>query len=73
MTHDGGSAAYYVMLALASGICAQLLSPMHACLAMTLRYYRASMEKTYLLLLVPAVVTFLTGVVVFGVRKYFLE
>ena len=60
-----GSSVYYVMLALASGICAHMLSPMHACYVMTLEYYQAGMGKTYRLLLAPAFITFLTGVAVF--------
>jgi hypothetical protein len=60
-----GSSVYYVMLALASGTCAHLLSPMHACYVMTLQYYQAGMGKTYRLLLAPAGLTFLTGVAVF--------
>ena len=60
-----GSSVYYVMLALASGICAHMLSPMHACYVMTLEYYQAGMGKTYRLLLTPAFITFLTGVAVF--------
>jgi hypothetical protein len=60
-----GSSVYYVMLALASGIGAHLLSPMHACYVMTLEYYQAGMGKTYRLLLAPAFLTFLTGVAAF--------
>jgi len=62
----GGMSAYYVMLGLASGIGAHMLSPMHACLAMTLQYYEAGMGKTYRLLFMPAAVVFLTGVCVFA-------
>ncbi|MCX5910506.1 MAG: DUF401 family protein, partial [Deltaproteobacteria bacterium] len=58
---------YYVMLALGSGLSAHLLSPMHACLVMTLQYYNASMAKVYRLLLAPVAVLFLTGAVVAGV------
>jgi hypothetical protein len=54
-----------VMLALASGICAHLLSPTHACYVMTLQYYQASMRKTYRLLLAPALLTFLTSVALY--------
>jgi hypothetical protein len=60
-----GSAVFYIMLGLASGICAHLLSPMHSCLVMTLEYYKAGMGKTYRLIWAPAVLTFLTGVAVF--------
>ena len=60
-----GSAVFYVMLGLAGGICAHLLSPMHACFVMTLDYYRADMFKTYRLILPPALSTFLTAVAVF--------
>jgi hypothetical protein len=60
-----GSSVYYVMLALASGIGAHMLSPMHACYVMTLEYYQAGMGKTYRLLRAPALLTFLTGVAVF--------
>jgi hypothetical protein len=57
---------YYVMLGLASGICAHLLSPMHACLAMTLQYYQAETGRTFRLLFIPVAMIFLTGVLVFG-------
>jgi hypothetical protein len=57
---------YYVMLALASGISAHLLSPMHACLAMTMQYYQAETGLTFRLLLMPVALIFLTGVCVFG-------
>jgi integral membrane protein (TIGR00529 family) len=62
----GGLGAYYVMLGLVSGICAHMLSPMHACLAMTLDYYQAGMGKTYRLLFAPVGILFLTGVGVFA-------
>lgn len=65
-----GLSVYYVMLALASGICAHLLSPMHACLAMTIQYYHAEMGRTYRLLLVPTVFLFLTGTSVFAVALW---
>jgi uncharacterized protein len=55
---------YYVMLALGSGLSAHLLSPMHACLVMTLQYYHASMEKVYRLLAIPVAILFLTGALV---------
>lgn len=58
--------AYYVMLALASGISAHLLSPMHACLAMTMQYYQAETGLTFRLLFMPVAMIFLTGVCVFG-------
>jgi hypothetical protein len=64
-----GSGVYYVMLALAGGICAHLLSPMHACYVMTLEYYQAGMGKTYRLLFAPAILTFLTGVAAFLAAK----
>ena len=57
--------AFYIMLGLASGICAHLLSPMHSCLVMTLEYYQAGMGKTYRLIWIPVLFTFLTGVAVF--------
>ncbi len=60
-----GSAVFYVMLGLAGGICAHMLSPMHACFVMTLDYYRADMLKTYRLILLPALLTLLVGVAVF--------
>ena len=56
---------FYVMLAVASGLSAHLLSPMHACLVMTLEYYKANIGKTYRLLFAPVAVIFLTGVIVF--------
>jgi hypothetical protein len=62
-----GPNVFYVMLALASGICAHLLSPMHACLSMTMQYYRAEMGRTYRLLLIPTFLLFLTGSSVFAV------
>lgn len=55
---------YYVMLAIGSGLSAHLLSPMHACLVMTLQYYNASMEKVYRLLFAPVALLFLTGALV---------
>ena len=55
---------YYVMLALGSGLSAHLLSPMHACLVMTLQYYNASTEKVYRLLFAPVIMLFLTGALV---------
>jgi uncharacterized protein len=61
----GGLTPYYVMLALASGICAHLLSPMHACLVMTIQYYEAGMGKTYRLLFLPTVSIFLTAGFIF--------
>ena len=66
LIEPGGMSAYYVMLGLASGIGAHMLSPMHACLAMTLQYYEAGMGKTYRLLFMPAAVVFLTAVCVFA-------
>jgi uncharacterized protein len=61
----GGLTPYYVILALASGICAHLLSPMHACLVMTIQYYEAGMGKTYRLLFLPTVSIFLTAGFIF--------
>ena len=55
---------YYVMLAIGSGLSAHLLSPMHACLVMTLQYYNARTEKVYRLLFAPVAFLFLTGVLV---------
>lgn len=66
----GGLSAYYVMLGLASGICAHMLSPMHACLVMTMQYYEAGMGKTYRLLFIPTAVVFLTGVCVFAAASW---
>ena len=57
---------YYVMLGLASGICAHLLSPMHPCFAMTLQYYEAGMGETFRLLFMPVAAILLTGACVFG-------
>lgn len=62
----GGMSAFYVMLGLASGIGAHMLSPMHACLVMTMQYYEADMGETYRLLIMPTAVVFLTGVCVFA-------
>ena len=58
---SGGLGVFYVMLGLASGICAHLLSPMHACLVMTMQYYQADMARTYRLLILPTALLFLTG------------
>jgi hypothetical protein len=55
---------YYVMLAIGSGLSAHLLSPMHACLVMTLQYYNAGTGKVYRLLFAPVALLFLTGAVV---------
>jgi integral membrane protein (TIGR00529 family) len=62
----GGMEAFYVMLGLASGICAHMLSPMHACLVMTLDYYEAPMGKTYRLLYAPVAALFLAAIGVFA-------
>jgi len=66
----GELSAYYVMLGLASGICAHLLSPMHACLVMTMHYYQAGMGSTYRMLLIPTAVIFLTAACVFAVAGW---
>ncbi len=66
----GPLAPYYAMLALASGICAHMLSPMHACLVMTLQYYGARLAPTYRLLLPPAATVFLTAVGVFAAAQW---
>jgi hypothetical protein len=55
---------YYVMLATGSGLSAHLLSPVHACLVMTLQYYQARTDKVYRLLFAPVALLFLTGVLV---------
>jgi hypothetical protein len=39
---------------------------MHACFVMTLQYNRASMAKTYRILIAPALLTFLTGVIIYS-------
>jgi uncharacterized protein len=62
----GEMGVFYVMLGLASGICAHMLSPMHACLVMTLDYYQAGMGKTYRLLFAPVGIIFFTGLCVFA-------
>lgn len=62
----GEMGVFYVMLGLASGICAHMLSPMHACLVMTLDYYEAGMGKTYRLLFAPVGIIFFTGLAVFA-------
>lgn len=63
---------YLVMLALGSGLTAHLLSPMHACLVMTLEYYKASTGKVYRILIAPVTVLFLTGAVV-ALAAYLLK
>jgi uncharacterized protein len=55
---------FYAMLAIGSGLSAHLLSPMHACLVMTLDYYKANVKKTYRMLFAPVAVIFSTAVVV---------
>lgn len=55
----------YVMLAYCSGLCAHLLSPMHACLVMTREYFQADASKVYRLLTPPVGIIFLTGLIVF--------
>jgi hypothetical protein len=52
----------YETLAYASGFCAILLSPMHACLVMTREYYQADMNKLYGLLIPPVSIVYFTGV-----------
>jgi integral membrane protein (TIGR00529 family) len=61
----GPSLVAGTMLAVASGICAHMLSPMHACYIMTLQYNRASMAQTYRIILAPALLTFLTGLTLY--------
>ena len=65
-----GEGIYYVMLALACGICGHLLSPMHACYIMTLEYYHASMTKSYRLMMAPTAITLATAVVVFVAGRW---
>ncbi|MEJ5358571.1 MAG: DUF401 family protein [Desulfobacterales bacterium] len=69
---DGALRAWYVMFALAGGICAHMLSPMHACLAMTLQYYRASLGAAYRLLLLPAFAVLLAAAVQLALAEFFL-
>jgi integral membrane protein (TIGR00529 family) len=69
----GDMTVFYVMLALASGICAHLLSPMHACLTMTMQYYRAEIGRTYGLLLLPTLLLFLTGSSVFAAALWLMN
>jgi integral membrane protein (TIGR00529 family) len=57
---------YYVMLGLASGISAHLLSPLHPCLVMTMQFYRAGPGATFRLLFMPVAAIFLTGALVFS-------
>ena len=58
---DGALRAWYVMFALAGGISAHMLSPMHACLAMTLQYYHAPPGAAYRLLLLPVLAVLLAA------------
>ncbi len=58
---DGALRAWHVMFALAGGIAAHMLSPMHACLVMTLQYYRAAPGKAYRMLLLPVLAVLLTA------------
>jgi uncharacterized protein len=62
---------FYVMLGMASGLSAHLLSPMHACLVMTLDYYKANIKKTYRMLFAPVAVIFGTAVLVLLVAYSF--
>jgi uncharacterized protein len=66
----GGLSAFYVMLALASGICAHLLSPIHACLVMTIQYYEADLGKTYRLLWMPTAAIFITAACTFAIAHW---
>ena len=59
---SGSLGPFYVMLAIGSGLAAHLLSPMHACLVMTLDYYKANIKKTYRMLFAPVAIIFLTAV-----------
>ncbi len=69
---DGTLRAWHVMFALAGGICAHMLSPMHACLAMTLQYYRASPLAAYRLLLLPALAVLLAAAAQLVLAELFL-
>ncbi len=69
---EGVLRAWYVMFALAGGICAHMLSPMHACLAMTLQYYRASPLAAYRLLLLPALAVLLAAATQLVLAEFFL-
>lgn len=55
------STVIYVMLAYLSGFAAVLLSPMHACLVMTLDFFGADLSKLYRMLIFPVAVVLLTG------------
>lgn len=69
---EGTLRAWHVMFSLAGGICAHMLSPMHACLAMTLQYYRASPGAAYRLLLLPAFAVLLAAAVQLALAEFFL-
>jgi len=66
-----GHKLFYVMLAYTSGFCAVLLSPMHACLAMTREYFQADVAKLYRMLALPVSLIFLTGAAVALISFWF--
>ncbi len=53
----------YLMIAYGSGFCGALLSPTHACLVMTLEFYKAEMGKVFRMLFLPVAIVFCTGLV----------
>lgn len=58
----------YMMLAFASGISGDLLSPFHLCLVLTRDYFKADLKGVYRLLWFPAVSIVMVGLLVTFVR-----
>jgi len=57
----------HVVLAYESGYFGLILTPMHLCFSTTVKLYKASFSKVYKILVLPAFLTFL-----FGIMLYFL-
>jgi len=56
-----------VILAYESGYFGLILTPMHLCFSTTVKLYKASFSQVYKILVLPAFLTFL-----FGIMLYFL-
>ncbi len=55
----------YVILAYGSGYFGLILTPMHLCFSTTVKLYKASFSKVYRILIPPALLTFLFGIVLY--------
>jgi uncharacterized protein len=60
----------YMMLALASGFCGVLLSPLHLCFLLSNEYFGTSLLPVYRLMRVPVSVLLLTTMAYFTVLRY---